>query len=548
MERRGFKAIFPEDDPCALREQLAQVLLLGLGPTGRLLPTYIPRPEEEEIRRYLEDKQYWAVIITGPPVAGKTRTMIEVTVNLAPHLILIWDRNVASTPMPSDIKLPTRKVVLLVDDLTIRPEENSLPEPITSLRLRCPNLSVLGTARSERLPQDVRKARIVRLTEVPQDKLFGLAHAVAKAEGRTLQDILRRYNGHPGALVAGLDAMRQRFDNLAEELAALGMDRPARRAELGRAFLESSRLLWEMGVRTLSLERVWTVVQKVFHENPEAMEREEVPVVLAKLQFLRLAGNIVRFYEGILLEALPDLPERDRLAQEIWTVLRAQEDAVAFKEIGDSWNEEYSPAYQRDPRGALRQAIAAYDEVLRVWTPEEKPLEYAMTQNNLGTAYERLAAHEDPVANLKLAIGAYKEALHFYTPQAAPLDYAMTQNNLGNAYSELAAHEDPVANLKLAIGAYKEALHFYTPQAAPLDYAMTQNNLGNAYARLAAHEDPVANLKRAIGAYEEALRFYTPEVAPLRHAEVKQSLQELLQLACRLGLSLEDENLNFHTG
>ena len=35
-------------------------------------------------------------------------------------------------------------------------------------------------------------------------------------------------------------------------------------------------------------------------------------------------------------------------------------------------------------------------------------------------------------------------ALEYRTAESAPLGYAMTQNNLGNAYEELARHEEPV--------------------------------------------------------------------------------------------------------
>jgi tetratricopeptide (TPR) repeat protein len=57
-----------------------------------------------------------------------------------------------------------------------------------------------------------------------------------------------------------------------------------------------------------------------------------------------------------------------------------------------------------------------------------------MTQNNLGTAYVRLAEVRDREGNLERAIAAYREALRFRTPETAPLEYATTQNNLGNAY------------------------------------------------------------------------------------------------------------------
>ncbi len=177
-----------------------------------------------------------------------------------------------------------------------------------------------------------------------------------------------------------------------------------------------------------------------------------------------------------------------------------------------------------DRRENLRRAVTAYEEALRFHTPEAAPLDYAMTQNNLGTAYSDLAALEDRAGNLRQAVAAYEQALRFYTPEAAPLAYATTQNNLGNAYRDLAALEDRAGNLRQAVDAFEQALRFRTPETAPLAYATTQNNLGYAYANLAGVEDRAANLQRAVTAYEQALRFRTPEAAPLDYAMTQRNL------------------------
>ena len=89
----------------------------------------------------------------------------------------------------------------------------------------------------------------------------------------------------------------------------------------------------------------------------------------------------------------------------------------------------------------------------------------------------------DRAANLQKAIACYEQALRVFTPEAAPLDYAMTQNDLGNAYADLPVG-DRAANLRQAIACYEQALRVLTPEAAPRDYALTQNNLGNAYRQL----------------------------------------------------------------
>ena len=58
-----------------------------------------------------------------------------------------------------------------------------------------------------------------------------------------------------------------------------------------------------------------------------------------------------------------------------------------------------------------------------------------------------------------------------------PLDWAMTQNNLGTALSTLGAREPGTARLDEAVTAYREALKERTRERVPLDWEQTQKNL-----------------------------------------------------------------------
>jgi len=407
IEGRGLRVIFPSGHRADLLEEAARILPLGLGPTGELLSIYIKRKEEEAIRRLLGEGQH--VVITAPPAAGKTRTMLEIAIDLDPPFILIGTREVSQIPFPRGISLPAPWALLLVDDVALRPGEEPWPDPLPSLRYNCPGLRILATVRSDRLPPDLRGARVVHLKEMPSEdpSIQDLAQYVAQAESRSLNEIQRRYNGHPGSIVAGLEAMRARLQSLSDEFQKANIAEPSRRAELGRAFLQSARLLWTMGVRTLSVERIWAITKEVWEVSPTRLDQEEVVKGLANLQFFRMEDARLLFYEGILTEVIPAPADPENAEQKAWEALQARGDAAAFMEIGSTWSEEYGPHYQRDPRGALRRAIAAYQEALRFYTPKTAPLDYAMTQNNLGNAYADLAAHEDPVGNLRRAIAAY---------------------------------------------------------------------------------------------------------------------------------------------
>jgi tetratricopeptide (TPR) repeat protein len=542
MEARGIRVVW-DGEARDFRERLDRAMgfSLGRGPTGRLLHAYVPRPEEEEILRFLRErvwgpeKQAFGVVIAGPPVAGKTRTAIELVIRLNPPFVLVWPRGRKEGPssFPGGVALPVPRAVVLADDLPLRPggEGSSLPEELTALLSACPGLALIATARRDRIPPDVRGVRVVALQGMGWDeRLEQLAREVARAEGQPLAEVKRRFTDHPGSLVAGLDRFRQRYDQLHEEMGrVLGVQESARRdrlGEIGRRFLQAARALWDLGVRTLTLERIWAVVEKAGGELVAVADRSEVQRALEELAFLWVERGkrpeVARFYEGMLTEVIPSGGEWwERTA---WETLQDREDAAAFMEIGNAWSEEYSPAYQRNPREALRKAIAAYGEALRFRKPDGASLDYAETQNILGLAYRRLSEHEAPVGNLRRAIEAFEEALRFRTPGVAPLDYARTQHNLGGAYWRLSEHEDPVGNLRRAIEAFEEALRFRTPDVVPLAYARTQHNLGLVYWHLSEHEDPVGNLRRAIEAFEEALRFRTPGVAPLDYAKTQHNL------------------------
>ena len=58
------------------------------------------------------------------------------------------------------------------------------------------------------------------------------------------------------------------------------------------------------------------------------------------------------------------------------------------------------------------------------------PLQWATTQNNLGTALWRLGERESGTARLNEAVAAYSEALKEFTREAAPRWHDIAQQNI----------------------------------------------------------------------------------------------------------------------
>ena len=101
-------------------------------------------------------------------------------------------------------------------------------------------------------------------------------------------------------------------------------------------------------------------------------------------------------------------------------------------------------------------------------------------------------------------MAAYRAALEVYTREQLPQDWAMTQNNLGTALSDQGIRTGGAEGRRLlaeAVAAYRAALEVRTLEAIPPQWAQTQNNLAEAYLNL---ED----LANAAESYANVLRVY----------------------------------------
>lgn len=117
-----------------------------------------------------------------------------------------------------------------------------------------------------------------------------------------------------------------------------------------------------------------------------------------------------------------------------------------------------------------------------------------------------LSERESGAARLRQAVKAYRAALLERTRERAPLDWAMTQNNLGTVLLRLDERGSDAARLKGAVRAYRMASEELTREYAPLDWAMTQINLGTASFRWASGAQARRGWRRRCGRIESQRR------------------------------------------
>jgi tetratricopeptide (TPR) repeat protein len=81
----------------------------------------------------------------------------------------------------------------------------------------------------------------------------------------------------------------------------------------------------------------------------------------------------------------------------------------------------------------LEEAVAAYGNALKEWTRGRVPLDWAMNQNNLGTALWRLGEEETNTARLEEAITAFRGSLQVFETEGASYYLQAVRGNIAVA-------------------------------------------------------------------------------------------------------------------
>jgi hypothetical protein len=225
------------------------------------------------------------------------------------------------------------------------------------------------------------------------------------------------------------------------------------------------------------------------------------------------SSNLTELNES-LLKSLPsafrDLT-KNKTSQEQYQI------AVVFGNFGTSIKE--FPLGDRALN--LELSLTASQILLKVFTRNAFPKDWALTQNNLGNAYcDRIRGER--ADNIEQVIASYELALQVYTRDALPEDWAMTQNNLGIAYSNR-IKGNRADNIEQAITSYALSLQVRTRDAVLVNWAVIQNNLGVAYwERIRGEREN--NIEMAITAYDLALQVTTRDTFPKYWATTQNNL------------------------
>lgn len=223
-------------------------------------------------------------------------------------------------------------------------------------------------------------------------------------------------------------------------------------------------------------------------------------------QALRLLGSDTGTARAAVLDQLGNaLIERSRAegAESLRAAIRCHvEAAEAFEALGmaEDWarvefnlGNSWCELAETTDENHWAEAVAAYENSLKVRTRHKDPEHHAAALENLGTAYRQLA-------NPLRSIHCFRQALWIYTPAANAEKCATLHNNLGNAF--LSAPGDLARNARRALRHFERALDLRSEHADIRAYGVTQYNRGQAYTRMGDLGTAVACLREAVKAFQ----------------------------------------------
>jgi tetratricopeptide (TPR) repeat protein len=322
---------------------------------------------------------------------------------------------------------------------------------------------------------------------------------------RAALDILGEANVAPERLGAKLVEIAERFKDLRASASAQPGDDPkvaALKADAQKAIDAGELAKADDLLANVEMEERRDFDRRAVNVADTSARRGEI--ALTRLRY----GEAARHFADAALVFPPGSAYEDK------RIAYLEREVLALYQQGNEFGDN----------SALLSAIERSKLLLDLRPSARVPLQWAMTQNNLGTALGTLGERESGTARLEAAVAAYQAALKEFTRARVPLDWAMTQMNLGTALARLGERENGTARLEEAVAAYRAALEERTRDRVPLQWAATQMNLGTALARLGERENGTARLEEAVAAYRAALEEWTRARVPLQWAMTQNNL------------------------
>ena len=284
---------------------------------------------------------------------------------------------------------------------------------------------------------------------------------------------------------------------------------------------EAGRLALDLGVTRGALAAFFAVLgeQQV---QPEALPAKLVEIAQGYKTSLARAtpGPDDAGPTHDLRAALRDALERGALDEADDLLARIQD----VEDAQDLEQKALDAAATRAERGDLAMTRLRYMDATRHFRAAALQVPRARQDRHLAyldretDALYRQGEERGDNAALETVIARCRDLLAPRPRERAPLDWAMTQNNLGNALWTLGGREAGTGRLEAAVDAYRAALLERTRERVPLQWARTQTNLGNVLLLLAERQADPTPAREGLRRLEDARAVHVDEAGQAQHA------------------------------
>ena len=390
---------------------------------------------------------------------------------------------------------------------------------------------------------------IAKADGVPLDSLYGMLRSLG---AETPKD--------PADLDSVLRAQAQRLKSILAETAALKNADPeiARLSGLADRALAQGALQTAISFREQAKGRATSVSEALADTEAALKQRRlEIAEVFAKSAGTYTLAFDFRAAAKDFSKAFEEAERWDR--GRAWTYKINAADALSnqglykgdsgalkeavavYEEAGRVVSEETNPeAWTRAKLGlaaamktlgereagtdALRKSIAFIEAALAEKAFRTASVERNDLRNKLALALWKLGEREAASVSLQRAAETFEAILADLPKTYSPVDRALIENNLGVVRMTIGQRESGTQNLDLAISAFELALKAFNLNETPFNWIMTQGNLGQALRIRGERESGIETLQRSVAAFRAALSVLPRKDMPLHWASTMSNL------------------------
>lgn len=415
---------------------------------------YILRDADTTVRNILKSisvqshqNKTHGICIFGKPAQGKTRLAWEaMQAELANWTLVRWPH---TAQVPFDfVGQQGKQLILWLDDLHeyANPTESvNINDLLRRFIEEGASLIVIATCRDgedqlqaiKYLGNLLEQLIPVTLEDISLTEALNLTRILAQEGLEVSND---EFDGTPGSLIFGLQRMTSRYLNLTSS---------------AQNVLKAMKLLHSAQIHTYPEKRVRNVSHDVF--GVEKNEWRKAYESLDRSDFIRITIlNNERSFESVaeiyLEKVLIDYPTPHSLLIDDWIVLKEcfqnYKDAEGLNSLGLATKLQLL----KSEREMYLFSEECYNSALKIYFDEHNYVDWAGTQNNLGTLFSdkaEQATRDQAIKLLNKGIEAFNAALTIFSKENTPAGWIMVQYNSGMLLAKKASLVGGEEKLKL---------------------------------------------------------------------------------------------------